>query len=101
MEKKIAKYGGQRYITIHNHPKSYPPSGSDFSAAFKYGYSGGITVGHDGTAYYYRVGEKKFSWQLFDFTVAKYYQRGYNLIEAYEAALSDFKRDYGLRWMRL
>lgn len=101
MEKKIAKYGGQRYVTIHNHPKSYPPSGSDFSAAFKYGYSGGITVGHDGTAYYYRVGEKKFSWQLFDFTVAKYYQRGYNLIEAYEAALSDFKRDYGLRWMRL
>lgn len=101
MEKKIAKYGGQRYITIHNHPKSYPPSGSDFSAAFKYGYSGGITVGHDGTAYYYRVGEKKFSWQLFDFTVAKYYQRGYNLIEAYEATLSDFERDYGLRWMRL
>jgi hypothetical protein len=41
-------------VTIHNHPKSMPPSMGDFESAFRNDYSLGIIAAHDGTVYIYK-----------------------------------------------
>jgi hypothetical protein len=41
-------------ITIHNHPRSYPPSMGDFVSAFRNDYSMGIIACHDGTIFVYK-----------------------------------------------
>jgi hypothetical protein len=40
-------------VTIHNHPRSMPPSIGDFESAYRNGYSLGVVVTHDGTVYIY------------------------------------------------
>lgn len=40
-------------ILLHNHPGGYPPSDGDINALLKYGTKAGVTVGHDGSIYYY------------------------------------------------
>ncbi|MDR0987264.1 MAG: hypothetical protein LBL98_06210 [Ruminococcus sp.] len=44
-----------RKVTIHNHPRSMPPSFGDFDSAYRNGYELGIVVCHDGTVYSYGV----------------------------------------------
>ncbi|MDR0903123.1 MAG: hypothetical protein LBM59_00640 [Ruminococcus sp.] len=41
-------------VTIHNHPRSMPPSMGDFESAYRNGYSFGVIAAHDGTVYIYR-----------------------------------------------
>jgi hypothetical protein len=41
-------------VTIHNHPRSMPPSMGDFQSAYDNGYALGIIAAHDGTVYTYR-----------------------------------------------
>lgn len=38
---------------------------------------------------------------MYDLTVAKYRNRGYNEIEAYEATLNQFVKEYGIKWRKL
>jgi hypothetical protein len=44
-----------RKVTIHNHPRSMPPSFGDFDSAYRNGYELGIVVCHDGTVYTYGI----------------------------------------------
>lgn len=88
-------------ISIHNHPRSLPPSGGDFEGQFNNGYKGGVIACHNGDIYYYEVGKKKFSGTLFDMTVDKYANRGYSELEAYEKALEQFEKEYGITWRKL
>lgn len=97
----LSKSPGDTFITIHNHAENKPPSGGDFDGAFKNGYYAGLNICHDGTVYYYKVGVKRFSGNLYDATVAKYINMGYTEQEAYESALNQFARDYGITWRKL
>jgi hypothetical protein len=40
-------------VTIHNHPRSMPPSIGDYESAYRNGYSEGIIACHDGMVYKY------------------------------------------------
>lgn len=44
---------GNKLITIHNHPSSYPPDADDGSSAMYRGYTKGVVVGHNGRVYTY------------------------------------------------
>jgi hypothetical protein len=41
-------------ITIHNHPRSMPPSIGDYESAYRNGYNLGVVVCHDGKVYVYK-----------------------------------------------
>ena len=58
MLQAIKKYPG-RLISIHNHPNSMPPSGSDFVSNYGRDYKLGVVVAHNGDIYVYnnRSGE--------------------------------------------
>lgn len=99
--KAIRRNPEKSFITIHNHANNKPPSGGDFDGAFKNGYYAGLNICHDGTIYYYQVGKRQFSGKLYDATVEKYRNRGYNEIEAYEKALNQFAESYGIKWRKL
>lgn len=85
-------------ISMHNHPESKPPSGSDFSSCGKRKYKKGVICCHNGDVYIYQIGKKPFSAFLFDNTVDKYKKLGYTEDVAYTQALIQFERDYGIKW---
>lgn len=100
IKREIRNNPPKTFITIHNHSHNMPPSGGDFKGAFK-NYYAGINICYNGDIYYYKVGKKKFTEEMYDLTVAKYRNRGYNEIEAYEATLNQFVKEYGIKWRKL
>lgn len=90
-------------IGIHNHPTNLLPNGSDFVAAGARGYQYGIVVTHDGRIYKYSVGDKPFLPYLLDNRIDKYCSKEYNLDikEAYEKALNEFRKEYGISWQEI
>lgn len=90
-------------IGIHNHPTNLLPNGSDFVAAGARGYQYGIVVTHDGRIYKYSVGDKPFLPYLLDNRIDKYCSKEYNLNikEAYEKALNEFRKEYGISWREI
>lgn len=94
----IKKHKPYTLISMHNHPESKPPSGSDFSSCGSRKYQKGIICCHNGDVYIYQTGNKLFSANLFDKTVDKYKRLGYNENDAYEYALNQFQRDYNIKW---
>lgn len=101
MMRAIKKSKSKKLITIHNHPESYPPSGSDFSSAFRNGYGYGIIACHNGDVYGYKVGKRQFSGHHFDLAVEKNRMRFGSIDVAYKITLDDFQKEYGLTWMKL
>ena len=98
----IKKYSEDgNLIGIHNHPRSLPPSGGDFAAAIKRGYSKGVIVCHDGSVYVYTTGNKKMTGRLYDMTVEKYEKKGYNTLQAYQKALEELKGQFGILWRKI
>ena len=98
LEQAIKKHKQHTLISIHNHPESKPPSGSDFSSCGERKYQKGVICCHNGDVYVYQTGNKPFTSTLFDKTVDKYKGRGYNEYDAYIETLNQFQRDYGIRW---
>lgn len=90
-------------IGIHNHPTNLLPNGSDFVAAGARGYQYGIVVTHDGRIYKYSVGDKPFLPYLLDNRIDKYCSKEYNLNikGAYEKALNEFRKEYGISWQEI
>ena len=90
-------------VGMHNHPTNLLPNGSDFVAAGYRGYQYGIVVTHDGRIYKYSVGNKTFLPSLLDNRIDKYCSREYNLTirEAYEKALNEFRKEYGISWQEI
>jgi len=92
----------QSLISIHNHPSGYPPSLSDLASlqqrsknnTVKYG----LTIGHDGSVYWYTKPIKKIKQidnYLYRNSIEKYLRKGYNSITAQELALMDWSEKYG------
>ena len=87
-------------VGIHNHPNSFPPSGSDFSAAKSREYYAGVVLGHNGDIWTYKA-RKPITSYTFDLQVAKYKKDGYTDYEAYEKAMEKIGKEYGLEWSKL
>lgn len=99
----IVKNCKMEMIGIHNHPTNLLPNGSDFTAAGYRGYKYGIVVTHDGRIYKYSVGSRPFLPALLDSRIDKYCAKEYNLNtrEAYEKALNEFRKEYGISWQEI
>lgn len=87
-------------IVIHNHPSNLPPSGSDLVSNFEKGNELGVIVCHNGEIYVYKTKEK-FTTKIFDLSVKKYRDKGYNILKAYDKALNDFEKKGWLKWKKL
>ena len=87
-------------IGIHNHPNSYPPSGSDFSVSESRGYLIGVVACHNGDLWTYKA-KKPITSIAFDLQVAKQLGRGYTEDEAYYMAFEALEKQYGLEWRKL
>ena len=101
LESAIKNHAPYSLVSVHNHPQSTPPSGSDIYSNPYHKYDLGIIACHDGTVYAYKTRKNNFSARLFDATVDKYKKLNYNEMEAYELALNQFTEDYGLIWKRI
>ena len=94
----IKKHSPKSLISLHNHPESKPPSGADLCSCGRRKYKKGVICCHNGDIFIYQSGNKPFTAKLFDDTVDKYKKRGYNEVGAYERALQQFSKDYGIKW---
>lgn len=84
----------QSLISIHNHPSGYPPSLSDLASlqqrnknnTVKYG----LTIGHDGSVYWYTRPNKRIPRSTNEFynnQIEKFSKMGYNEVIAQEKTL--------------
>ena len=88
-----------KILLIHNHPRGLPPSISDINALYVNKNVAGITVGHNGSIYYYTRPNKKITDA--DFSIAmKRYSR-YTEITGFEKALEDLAKDYDFTFIKL
>ena len=83
---------------MHNHSNNLPSTGSDLVAARKNKF--GIVVCHNGNIYAYRTLNKGFTKELFDLTIEKYKNIGYDEGVAGEIALTQFKENGFIEWRK-
>jgi hypothetical protein len=75
-------------VTIHNHPRSMPPSIGDFQSAFDNGYSNGVIAAHDGSVYTYKIILEPQP-ELYKTLTADYKAMGFSDITAEQKALDE------------
>lgn len=90
-------------IGVHNHPSNIPPTGSDLVTAGVRKYAFGIVPLHDGTVYYYHVGDKVLFEMALNKRIEKFRTKYPDLSykRAHELALDDLASDYGIEWREL
>lgn len=88
-------------FSVHNHPKSSPPSGSDFAASYARDYAGAIVALHDGEVYFYKHGHTGFSAQGFGKAIDRKVEKGLSESRAYEETLAEYAERFGIQWRRL
>ena len=104
LKKKIGTYPEYSLVAVHNHGTNTPPSGADLVSAGRRRYKFGVVACNDGKVYVYDIREAHpFTPGHFDKTVDKYRTKPYNMgdVEAYEKALAQFERDYGIKWRKM
>lgn len=94
-----ADSAGEKILLLHNHPRGYPPSTGDINALYRNKNVSGITVGHDGSIYYYTRPQKQI--EAFDFAVAMRKYKEYTQVTGQEKALEDLSREYGFIFRKL
>lgn len=98
----------QSLVSIHNHPSGYPPSLSDFASlqqrsknnTVKYG----LTVGHDGSVYWYSKPNKRIhkkANQEYENLIEKMIKLGYTEVKAQEKTLTLFAEKYDFTFERI
>lgn len=90
---QTAVSSGAKVMFIHNHPAGSPPSISDLNALVAMQGSCGITVGHDGSVYFYTSPKTMVETKEFELAFLKY--KRYSYITAYEKALNEISTKYG------
>jgi len=96
-----SRHRGDRLITIHNHPNSYPPSGSDIGSMLLREYIKSVVCCHDGTVYVIDSVDSALTETLIRLRYARIASMAYNDLAATEKLLQSLVRDYGLKWRRL
>ena len=94
-----AERNKERVLFIHNHPNSSPPSIVDLNELLTHESAVGITVGHNGSIYYYTKPNKKI--KKFDLIVANRKTKGYNGIIADEKVLEELSKQFGFEFRKL
>jgi len=98
----------QSLISIHNHPSGYPPSLSDFASlqqrsknnTVKYG----LTIGHDGSVYWYSRPNKRIprsAQEQYVNRIDKFKKLGYNESVAQEKTLEMFSNLFEFEFGRI
>lgn len=98
----------QSLISIHNHPSGYPPSLSDFASlqqrsknnTVKYG----LTIGHDGSVYWYSRPNKRIprsAQEQYVNRIDKFKKMGYNESVAQEKTLEMFSEVFEFEFGRI
>jgi hypothetical protein len=103
LKRKIMRARGndEQLIAIHNHPNSWPPSGSDIISYMQRGYSKSVIACHDGNLHVIEGIDKNLLPQTITARFAKHRRQGYNEREATDMLLQSLVQDYRLRWRRL
>ena len=101
IEKAISTYPRGDLVSIHNHPLSIPPTGSDFASAGYNGYGGGVVALHNGEVFYYEVGDMPFRSQFFDGKVEELVKMGTGRYEAVIEVMRRYERSHGIKWKKL
>jgi hypothetical protein len=74
----IEKYNEiKEKVTIHNHPRSMPPSIGDFESAYRNGYNKGVVVCHDGKVFVYENIKEPIR-EIYDAVINNYLGSGYS-----------------------
>lgn len=73
---------GQNILLLHNHPNGFPPSISDINLLFESNNVSGITVGHNGSIYYYTKPKMKINPIDYQTMIRHYMDQYSNLEEA-------------------
>lgn len=94
-----AEKNGERILLIHNHPKGSPPSIADLNELLSHKDAAGITVGHNGSIYYYSRPPRKIT--EFDKAVAIRKTRMYNGIEGDEEMMKELSKQIGFEFRKL
>jgi len=89
----------ERILLIHNHPRGMPPSLGDLNALVKNENVSGITVGHDGSIYYYSRPQREI--MPADFEVALRKNSRYTEVTNIEKALEELSKTYGFEFKKL
>ena len=98
----------QSLVSIHNHPSGYPPSLSDFASlqqrsknnTVKYG----LTIGHDGSVYWYSRPNKRIprsAQEQYVNRIDKFKKLGYNEVIAQEKTLEMFSNLFEFEFGRI
>ena len=96
---KRAEDKGEKVLLIHNHPRGLPPSVSDLNELLNHKDTSGITVGNNGSIYYYTRPSKKI--REFDVSVAKRKCKGYNEYEYMEEILKELSKKFNFQIVKL
>ena len=108
VRKAFKEQSEQSLISIHNHPSGYPPSLSDFASlqqrsknnTVKYG----LTIGHDGSVYWYSRPNKRIprsAQEQYVNRIDKFKKLGYNEVIAQEKTLEMFSNLFEFEFGRI
>ena len=108
VKKAFKESSEQSLISIHNHPSGYPPSLSDFASlqqrsknnTVKYG----LTIGHDGSVYWYSRPNKRIprsAQEQYVNQIDKFKKLGYNESVAQEKTLELLSEVFGFEFGRI
>ena len=96
---KAAKKRNERVLLIHNHPKGLPPSVEDINALFDSKNVCGITIGHNGSIYYYSSPAEKIFKE--DWNIAMRHFKNYSEQTAMEKTIELLSRKYGFEYKKI
>ena len=98
----------QSLVSIHNHPSGYPPSLSDLASLQQRSKNNtvryGLTVGHDGSVYWYSKPNKRIhkkAEQEYENLIEKMIKLGYTEVKAQEKTLTLFAEKYDFTFERI
>ncbi|MBQ9840332.1 MAG: hypothetical protein IJO78_01920 [Erysipelotrichaceae bacterium] len=87
------------YLLIHNHPRGLPPSISDINALLNNSNASGITIGHNGTMYYYTKPNREIDVEELDIALKHFSM--YTEATGIEKALELLSKRYGFVFKKL
>lgn len=90
---------GEKVLFIHNHPGGTPPSIEDINELMNHKEAAGITIGHNGSIYYYSKPSRNLG--VRDYTVAAMKCSMYNGIERREKILEELAKRFDFEFRRL
>ena len=97
---KSAEDNDEKVLLIHNHPRGLPPSVSDLNELLNHKNVSGITVGSNGSIYYYSKPNDEINEE--DFTVAeKHFKQYTDDVARYEKTMELLAKRYEFVFLKL